>query len=556
MSAPSYLTKDRHGGYLFRIKIPSELLSAFGNKRVLIKSLKTYHRPTALKLARRFAATTQELFDHIKMSEKPLANQLAFAKAKLAIKRDQLDDINAGRVTVSNGKIRYTETTQSAQQIEALGDESLEIIVNEQSQLEQKIVEFKQQVDELKYQLDHVHKIKLQRRAEEIEGIASTGSIEQPTQIAELLLKIETLQNAIKPNSETPDSGLISELWEDFRNEKVIKGDWPNTKMANERRGQIRDFIEIIGGDIPASQVNRTLVLKTLEGLAEFPTYRGTRWKKYTNFVDVPRDHEDFKIISTDTQAQRIYNLSEFFGHLAKRKVIQDNPFAEYVMDRDSTNFATPTSTDIKEWFNLPEHLLTCSWHFWIPRLALFCGSRMGEIAQLTPNDVRQDKDTEIHYLVITDEHAKKLKSKAGKRKVPLHQDLIDNGFLDYCKLIKTKGLSTLWPSLKPKGDSIVGNITAYWASLRDDHSILTEPVNEQGQRKVFHSLRRVIQNKLNSDGVDLITIQTIVGHEPSLGSSKSYLDEPKPLHITNAALQKLKIEDVSWEHPKKFTVN
>lgn len=94
-------------------------------------------------------------------------------------------------------EIRYTETTQSAQQIEALGDESLEIIVSEQSQLEQKIVEFKQQVEELKYQLDHVHKIKLQRKAEKIEGIALTGSQEQSAQIAELLLKIETLQNVL-----------------------------------------------------------------------------------------------------------------------------------------------------------------------------------------------------------------------------------------------------------------------------------------------------------------------------------------------------------------------
>jgi hypothetical protein len=51
------------------------------------------------------------------------------------------------------------------------------------------------------------------------------------------------------------------------------------------------------------------------------------------------------------------------------------------------------------------------------------------EIAQLPPTDVRQDIDTGIHYIVITDEHAKKVKSKAGKRKVPLHQDLIDNGF-------------------------------------------------------------------------------------------------------------------------------
>jgi integrase len=78
---------------------------------------------------------------------------------------------------------------------------------------------------------------------------------------------------------------------------------------------------------------------------------------------------------------------------------------------------------------------------YWIPILGLFTGARLSEITQLTAENVRQDHG--IWYLEITnnDENGKKkVKTKQSKREVPLHQTIIDLGFIDFVKKRK-KGL-------------------------------------------------------------------------------------------------------------------
>lgn len=555
MPTPSYIAKDRHGGYLFRIKIPTELLTAFGGKRALVKSLQTYHRPTALKLARKLAAQTQDFFDQIKMSEQDLHKKRIFIKAKRSAQRGKLDDILSGRVTVKDGSIVYTETNQSLEDIESLGDQNLEIIVNEHTRLEKNIAGYQKMISDLDLQIKHIRTRKLEIEAEQIAGLAPMTTTGNASQISELREQLLTeLRETIAQANQIPDSLLISELWTEYKAMKRTKGEWVKEKMISERDSQMNDFIEIIGGDIPASRVDHAIVMKTIDGLTRFPLRRrGAKLAQFERLEDIPKDTPT---ISTSTQSQRIDNLIQFFEHLAIRRLIPNNPFKGQSIDRESQNYATPTTKDVNEWFNLPDNLIRSAWQFWIPRIALLCGSRAGEIAQLTPLDVKKDLDTGIWYFLITDEGDKSVKTRAGIRKVPIHQDLIDHGFLTYCDMLRTAASVTLWPRLNAKGDGgIVGTISDYWARLRDRHNILSEPVNEYGERKTFHSLRRVIQNKLNSDGVDIVTIQTIVGHEPSLGSSKSYLDEPKPLHITNAALQKLRIEGLSWEHPKKFSL-
>ena len=64
--------------------------------------------------------------------------------------------------------------------------------------------------------------------------------------------------------------------------------------------------------------------------------------------------------------------------------------------------------------------------------IGMFTGARLNEICQLDIADVKQDGDT--WFLNITDEgdDNKRIKSKAGRRKVPLHSELIRLGFLDF----------------------------------------------------------------------------------------------------------------------------
>lgn len=70
MSTPTYLAKNRHGAFIFRIKVPVQLLHLFAGKKAITKSLKTYHRPTALKLARRYATVADDLFCQLEMKSK------------------------------------------------------------------------------------------------------------------------------------------------------------------------------------------------------------------------------------------------------------------------------------------------------------------------------------------------------------------------------------------------------------------------------------------------------------------------------------------------------
>jgi integrase len=63
--------------------------------------------------------------------------------------------------------------------------------------------------------------------------------------------------------------------------------------------------------------------------------------------------------------------------------------------------------------------------HKWGMLLGMFTGARLNEICQLDIADVQQDGDT--WFLNITDEgdDNKRIMSKAGRRKVPLHSELI-----------------------------------------------------------------------------------------------------------------------------------
>ncbi|MCG9115921.1 replication initiation protein [Laribacter hongkongensis] len=86
---------------------------------------------------------------------------------------------------------------------------------------------------------------------------------------------------------------------------------------------------------------------------------------------------------------------------------------------------------------------------FWLPHLALFTGARVNELCQLNPKlDIRQDKDSGVWFLDITentetDERVKKsVKTKPSKRKVPIHSQLVELGFLDYVK--RVSGVSKL----------------------------------------------------------------------------------------------------------------
>ncbi len=73
---------------------------------------------------------------------------------------------------------------------------------------------------------------------------------------------------------------------------------------------------------------------------------------------------------------------------------------------------------------------------YWIPILGYYTGARLGELVQLHVSDVKFESGTS--HLDINEKSGsgdkKHVKTEAGVRQIPLHQDLIDLGFLDFVK--------------------------------------------------------------------------------------------------------------------------
>jgi len=94
---------------------------------------------------------------------------------------------------------------------------------------------------------------------------------------------------------------------------------------------------------------------------------------------------------------------------------------------------------------------------YWLPLIGLYTGARVNEICQLNPQcDIRQDEN--IWFLDFTEESeadervTKSVKTAGSKRKVPIHSQLLELGFLSYVEAVRKQGATVLFPKWVPTG--------------------------------------------------------------------------------------------------------
>lgn len=77
-------------------------------------------------------------------------------------------------------------------------------------------------------------------------------------------------------------------------------------------------------------------------------------------------------------------------------------------------------------------------YRYWGALLAMYTGARLNEVASLTCDDVKCEEGT-WYFDINDEEETKSLKTEAAKRKVPVHPDLIEYGFLIFLDEAKRK---------------------------------------------------------------------------------------------------------------------
>ncbi len=320
----------------------------------------------------------------------------------------------------------------------------------------------------------------------------------------------------------------LSDLWKKYTQFKLAQNEWKEATLAGQE-ATYRELIAVIG-DIPANEVTRDNGIQFLQALQVLPKgslrqYKGIDTSKLLE-MDIPE--EDRR--SSRTIVEAMGRISSFFKWCQKSEgVINSNPVEGLTVPTRSTRRDPFTTGDLEKLFYSKEYRdgdHRKSWQFWMPLLALYTGARQNELAQLTLKDIIENDG--IPAIDISDtEIGQSVKTEAGFRQVPIHQALLDIGFLEYVKALRLSGEERLFPDLS-KGTRRWGQAVSQWWNRADTHSpgyMLKCGVDKSGGRKVFHSFRNtVITRLLREARIPLNEVQFLVGHETSMmGATASY---------------------------------
>jgi integrase len=177
---------------------------------------------------------------------------------------------------------------------------------------------------------------------------------------------------------------------------------------------------------------------------------------------------------------------------------------------------------------------------YWIPLLALYSGARCSELCQLRKADIK--KDSGVWAMHIDDcDPTQRIKTIAGRRSIPVHEELLRLGFVKYCQSI-TDG--SLWPDLPKREGKAGGYFSQFFGELRAELGI--DPSMS------FHSLRHSARTNLVCAGVAESTVDRLLGHVGS-GSVGARIYTHVPIQAMKAAINSLPIwtaNVASYQYP------
>lgn len=171
----------------------------------------------------------------------------------------------------------------------------------------------------------------------------------------------------------------------------------------------------------------------------------------------------------------------------------------------------------------------------WLPWLAAQTGSRIGEVAQLWGSFVKVEDG--IHYLDIQPApDAGSIKEEVSERTVPIHPQLIEDGFLEF---VASKGDGPLFYG-KSSGDPTkkhaskgVSNHLGMWIRANG----FTDP-----RKAPSHALRHWFKTEASRVGIDSRDVDKLQGHAPRNEADKYYHPD---LAMKLAALEKIKLPPI-----------
>jgi len=292
-------------------------------------------------------------------------------------------------------------------------------------------------------------------------------------------------------------SKLIDEYIEETERQKGLR-----EKTIVEYRSVLLMMVEVLG-DLPINELSQKhgrLFSSTLEKLPPRRKSDG-RYKDKSIKEIVQMDVSN--TMDTRTINTLIQRCSSWFNWVIRKGYYEDrNIFhGKTVPSKKGKNVITrqPFNEEQlklifgKNYFNKTLNSVSpCRYVFyWVGIVGLFHGTRLQETTQLHINDIYPLN--KIWVIDINDNtNDKKLKTKNSNRIIPLHQTLIDLGFLEYIKILEQKGKKRLFHELTLGRDGYTKNPSKFFNDYLRELGIKSAT-----EKYDFHSLRHTCNNAL-----------------------------------------------------------
>ncbi|WP_413703753.1 DUF6538 domain-containing protein [Pseudomonas sp. Pseusp16] len=451
---PAFLTLNRHKTYYFRIVVPKPLRTAFSLQREIRRSLKTDSARLALKRARQYAARFEAAFDRV----------LAVAGKDDYVPTDADYELYINEIEQAESAGAWAshpaEPAQNA--VSALSDEDWQKI------------EIRQRWNAIAEVLTGNTKRAIPESQKGLaDQIFAAGNGIPFTKFRKLLPKlldelalqqlnrpgatVATPAPASAPIAPKPPSPTLYELWLLLREtDKRLNRKKSASAHADEQGHALR--LTILSGNRPFGSLTLADINQLYLLTQQVKALRGKKIPPPDSPIESILASQGDDLISGPTIEKMIIRLSVLHkfayakGHTnvdpakvevpriseTERIERKDKPFTVQELDAIFSGY-------IYKGTNSESANLVFPYQFWLPLLGLFMGGRLNELCQLETSDIAKEANTNIWFARLVVEGTKSLKNSHSSRLIPIHDELIRVGFLDFVAEARTEGRKNLF---------------------------------------------------------------------------------------------------------------
>ena len=566
------IPKRKKSSYLLRTTIPKDLVDTFGGRTRFHISLKNVSNKERLLVSIYLKSLTKELFQDIRMGMKSLGVDDIREILKVEVRKSILHShqVHLGTNKYDPEKVEDSLKSVSSKEekmkqklkddlksYEGMLDEKLEkILISLDIEYDNKSVNYRQlrryfidlyllRFDFIRslinetgrtdddFRIEVEEKLKVHLFPEFSEQTISRDPIE-PIPIQQ--------QEPLTSHQKTPLSVGIENYIDEKGSIRI--------RSINEVKHSLNHLIEE-WGDIPIGSVTREMTTKFKGHIRKIPRNR----KKNPKYRD--KDfHELVEMnlkdtISTTTVNKHLGYCSSFYDWSINHGYSDINPFKgmklkKEVRTRDERDRFS--ELELKKIFGKENYI-----HFtdiekgryelyWTPLIGVFSGLRLGEITSLYLDNIKEisgnhrEKRWCFDIVEEPEREDKHLKTKSSRRIVPIHNTLLDLGFVEFIELLKKKDPSRerLFQELKISEGSYNKNVSTFF------NNRYLPNLGLKTNKKNFHSFRHTVSDHLKQKGIEPHFINELLGHSSGNIDLDRYGKGYNPDIIYNKCVKKI----------------